>query len=372
MLKTSFFALQIKGYNNFFKEDDPLAATVLLVSVTSIVVILLVVNLARHGIGPSGLGGNKSAVSPRRFNGSAMRRIARDYSLNHEQSKLLEFVFRNDSVADPERIMQDSAALDRHFKRAYKSIERNAKSEEEIQQRTSRLFSLRNAIEAAPGPESTAASKKVPANTPAVLSTGKDNYPVRVVLADRENVTVENPRTALGSMVHIPSGARITLSFFTKSSKGFSYAGKVIGSAPIPRGEGLLINFTGRPKLLAKRRYRRAQFNGKCAFNMVLLEETGKGRKKTQKLVVDKRAFKGTLQDISIGGCSMKTTAMIQVGMRLKMIIDSDEGAISVLGQVIRTNRSGSAGTVLHIKFLKVPRGAFNAISAAVFGFNKD
>jgi hypothetical protein len=88
--------------------------------------------------------------------------------------------------------------------------------------------------------------------------------------------------------------------------------------------------------------------------------------------VVDKRRCVGSVLDISAGGCSLKTTAAVQVGSRIKINIDYDDNfIISVLGQVLRSNRSGAAGTILHIKFLKVPRRAFNSISALVFGYDE-
>ena len=125
-------------------------------------------------------------------------------------------------------------------------------------------------------------------------------------------------------------------------------------------------------KPLVKRKFRRRQTEIHSEFNFVNLEETGTGKKKTNKLVVDTRRFTGTVQDISIGGCSLKTSAPIQVGSRLKISIEYDDNyLITVLGLVIRSNRS-VAGTVMHVKFLKVPRKAFNSISTLVFGYNDD
>lgn len=81
----------------------------------------------------------------------------------------------------------------------------------------------------------------------------------------------------------------------------------------------------------------------------------------------------GNVLDVSIGGCSIKTVSPVQVGSRLKISIDYDENfVINVLGQVLRINRSGPSGAmIVHIKFLKVPRRAFNSISALVFGFDE-
>ena len=67
----------------------------------------------------------------------------------------------------------------------------------------------------------------------------------------------------------------------------------------------------------------------------------------------------------------MKTSASIPVGSRLKIAIDyEDMSIITVLGQILRTNRSGAVGTILHVKFLKVPRRAFNSINAMVYDYD--
>jgi hypothetical protein len=125
-------------------------------------------------------------------------------------------------------------------------------------------------------------------------------------------------------------------------------------------------------KPLAKRKFRRKTTDIHCEFYFVKIEETGTGRKKTTRLVVGNKKYNGMIKDISVGGCSLKTSAPIPIGSRLKIVIDYDDNhVINVLGQVIRTNRS-AAGTILHIKFLKVPRRAFNSISTLVFGYNDD
>jgi hypothetical protein len=93
------------------------------------------------------------------------------------------------------------------------------------------------------------------------------------------------------------------------------------------------------------------------------------GRRREKKLVVDKRRLTGNIMDISIGGCSIKTNILVQTGSRLKIeFIHSDNFNVAVLGQVIRTNRNGIS-TVMHIKFLKVPRRSLNAINALVYEY---
>jgi hypothetical protein len=274
-------------------------------------------------------------------------------------------------VTDPERVMKTPAVLDRHFKKAFRTIEKNSTTDEDAQGRLVKLFSLRNAIESSSG-TSDSSSVRLSDNTPAILTYGKDSYPVKVLSSRGQNVAVEFPKNALGTPIRINKGTKVSLSFFTKSSNGFSFDCTAGGAVNTDRGQGLQVTRSGETKPLTKRRFRRRNTNIHCDFHFVRVEETGTGRKKTARLVVENKKFIGMVQDISIGGCSLRSSAPIQVGSRLKIAIDYDDNyAINGLGQVIRTNRS-AMGTTIHIKFLKVPRRAFNSISALVFGYNDD
>ena len=369
-----FFLLQDRV--KYFKDDNPMEGVILLIAVAVVVGGALLFHVIRNAFGGSVPGPGKSrggaAATPRKFNAFTLHRIASAYGLDRDQTRLLEFVFRNDSVADPERAMKSPALLDRHFKRAYKSIEKTSETEEDTQQRLVKLFSLRNIIEAAPGGDDPP-SGRISENTPAVLVIDNESYPVKVIASRAQNVLTEIPRNALGTPVRLSKGMKVTLSFFTKSSKGFSLEGQITGSQETENGPALLISHSGKTKPLVKRKYRRKQTTIRCAFFLVHLDDSDSGRKKAPKLVVDNKRFVGNVLDVSIGGCSIKTVSPVQVGSRLKISIDYDENfVINVLGQVLRINRSGPSGAmIVHIKFLKVPRRAFNSISALVFGFDE-
>jgi len=368
------FPLQIDpNPGQWFKADNPMDAIKVLIAIGIIIVVVIVYRLISGNSGSS-TGGSRAGTgsAPRKFGAFTLYRISSNYNLDKDQSKLLESIFRSNQVADPERVMKNPVVLDRHFKRTYKSIEKNSETEEDVQQRLVKLFSLRNVIEAAPSQDG-ASSNQLAENTPAILVNGDENYPVRILSSRGLNVVTEIPRNILGSPVRLANGAKVTLSFFTKSSKGFSIEGQVSGTVSNEHGQGLQITHTGKVKALAKRMYRRKQITIRCDFYHVFADDSGGGRKTQKKLIVDTKRFTGQVMDISVGGCSIKTGAPIQVGSRLKIAIDYDENyVINVLGQVLRTNRSGPTGTINHIKFLKVPRRAFNSISAMVFGYDND
>jgi len=357
---------------NYFKADDPREAIVVLIGLGAVIAIGILIKFIRSGISPSvaaAPGSARTQLSPRKFTAFTMYRIASEYGLDREQARLLEYVFRNDSVSNPERVMKNTVLMDRHFRRAYRTIEKNSKTEDDAQERLAKLFSLRNIIEVSAGSEESS-PPRLSENTPAVLNIEKDNYPVKVISSRGRTVITEIPRNSLGTPVRLGRGASVTLSFFTKSSDGFSLSGQIAGSLDTDRGTGLQINHTGKLKPLIKRMYRRKQVDMKCEMYPVNFIDTGI-KKRPPKMIVDTRKFTGSILDISAGGCALKTPAAIPVGSRLKISIDySDDHYIHILGQVLRTNRSGAAGTILHIKFLKVPRRAFNSISAMVYEYD--
>jgi c-di-GMP-binding flagellar brake protein YcgR len=304
-----------------------------------------------------------------------MRKVASIYGLNKDQVKLLEYIFRNEGVSDPITVMENTASLDRFFRRAYKAIEKRASSEDELQNFLTVLFSIRNIVETSQNtaPVSTS-TRQISEGTSAVItSPKKETYPVKVLSSKGDNLLVDCPRNTLGTPIRLSTGQRITLSFFTNSSKGFSFDTKVVGTVDTPKGLALQLSHSTKVnKSLIQRRFKRQDVSISSNFFMVYMQDVKSGRKTEKKMTVAPQRYRGTIQNISLGGCALKTGSIIQAGTRLKITFENDDGVkIAALGLVLRTNRSGVAAITLHIKFLKVPRRSQNAICAMVFEYDQ-
>ena len=352
----------------YFKEDDPFAGTILLVGLGTILAIVLIVNLIRHGLGV-GKGPGK-AGSSRHFSMLAMHRVARTYGLNRDQSKALEYVLKSNGVLDPERTVANPVVLDKHFKRTFKQLENSVGPEEEVQQKIAMLYSVRNVIDIKHNTSAgSPAAQRISSGMTAVLSVNQDSFSVKVISTKKEIVLVDCPRNSIGTLIKFPKGTRVNLAFFTRESKGFSFDSQVIGIADTSFGPALQLSHTREAKAMTQRRFRRTNAVINCDFFMIRLEE-GKN-KKQPKMIVDTRRMTGSVTDISIGGCAIKTPISVPAGSRLKIEFDSGQSAVpfAVLGHVLRINRSGISNTIIHIKFLKVPRKAMNAINSLVFEY---
>jgi hypothetical protein len=283
---------------------------------------------------------------------------------------MFEYVLRTGSVSDPETVLNNPNQLDQHFKRTYKILERSVSSQDELNTQLSTLFSTRNVIEANVGNVSTETStRQIPDNSQAVLGVGENNFHVTVITSKGDAVVVQSPTSNTGRVLNLSRGTKVKLAVFSKSNKGFSVESRILDSADTQSGHVVQLAHSGEIKRLSNRRFRRRQMVIPANFYLVHVE----GVKKNQKMIVDKRRYTGNIMDISIGGCSIKTNMQVNsVGQRLKIEFTSkDGGPIATLGQVLRTNRTG-VNTILHIKFLKVPRKSLNSINAMVYEYIDD
>jgi len=353
---------------NFYKETNSRDIMVFVVGLIVLVAILVVINIFRKKAPSAGSGvkgGASGGFNP--FANLALHTQLKNMGLNQEQIKMLDTVFRQDNVSNPQHSLESPALLDRHFQKAYRIIEKSASTDEEAQQRFRLLFSTRNILDSQPG-SATASTRKIPEKSAAVLSLNKESYPVQVLSAKGEHLIVENPQSSYGSNIKIPHGTKVTLAFFTRSSKGFAFETRVAGNSELDGVPTLHLVHSSQVKSLSKRRFRRRQVCIPTFFYFVNLADSGR---KEKRMIVDKRRLSGNIMDISIGGCSIKTNVSVPSGTKLKIEADYGGATITVLGQVLRTNRTGMK-MILHMSFLKVPLRSLNTINGIVYEYLED
>jgi hypothetical protein len=340
-----------------------------LVGIGIIVVLLLLLNYLKNSNKIEAL--SKTDVGDqgqRKFSILTFRRIAANLGLDKDQTNMLEFVLKCDNVTDLTRSFDSPILLDKHFKKAFRIIERTSISHDEMNNRLSVLFETRNIIENKANSVSTTSTREIPENTAAVLAIGDVNYPIRVISSKGDSLIVEHPLSATGEPLELQKGGLVSISFFPEPNKGFAVDSRVLGTTETIDGHHVLqLVHSGQIKKLSKRRFRRRQTVITTAFYFVSVEE-GKS-KKTAEMTIDKRRFAGNIMDISIGGCSIKTSVPVNNGQKLKIeFTREDDSIVAALGEVLRTNRVGT-DTIMNIKFIKVPRRSLNSINAVVYEY---
>jgi len=344
-------------------------AVFFLAGIGAVVVLMLILNFLKNSNKVESL--NKTAVGDegqRKFSIFTFRRIAANLGLDKDQTNMLEFVLKCDNVTDLVRSFESPILLDKHFKKAFRIIERTSISHDEMNNRLSVLFDTRNIIENKANSVSTTSTREIPENTAAVLALGDVNYPTRVISSKGDSLIVEHPLSSTGEPLDLQKGGLVSVSFFPEPNKGFAVDSRVLGATETIDGHHILqLVHSGQIKKLSKRRFRRRHTVITTAFYFVFVEE-GKSKKNAE-MTIDKRRFSGNILDISIGGCSIKTSVPVNNGQKLKVeFTREDDSIVAALGEVLRTHRAGT-DTIMNIKFLKVPRRSLNSINAMVYEY---
>jgi len=350
------------SFNYMWKktESSSSESIIMLVVIAAIIAVVVII----YFLGKNrGAGSGSGKASSGLFAKLALHRMVSDLGLDSEQIKMLDFVFKTDQVMDPEKSIASPSLLDRHFKRAYHVIGQTTKSDAELQYRYAVLFSTRNFLESHVS-DGLTSTRQLRDDTSLILNHGKLKYEVSVLSATGEGLAVECPKNALGSSIKLHKEDKISVLFFTKNNKGFSFETNIIGYSTVHGKNALLLAHSNKLKFLSQRRFRRRQID--IASNLYLVYLEGSGKK--QRMVVDKRRLTGNIADISVGGCSVKIKVPVKDGARMKIEFKHGDNAVSALGQVLRTNRKGIA-TIIYIKFLKVSRKSMNIINAYVYEY---
>jgi len=349
-------------------KTSPKDIIILIVVLVVIIGALIILNSRKGGAknkkgsGASPSGGSGVGI----FSIFTFHRIANNLGLDHEQTKMLDFVFKTDQVADPQRSIITPALLDRHFRRAYRALEHSRGNDNDTQHKLGVLFSTRNVIENSVL-EGLTSTRQIKDDTKFTIVVNKDKMEVPVISTKGENIDVETPKNVLGSQIKLQKGTKLNVLFFDKSNKGFSFETRVIGYTTRQGHPTMQIAHSNQLRFLSQRRFRRKQVAIACSMYLVIVEGSGK----KQRLIADKRKLQGTIADISVGGCSIKALNSIQVGARFKVEFELCEVNLAALGQVLRTNRTG-VNTIIHMKFLKLTQKSMNVINSFVYEYSQE
>ncbi|MDR3337975.1 MAG: PilZ domain-containing protein [Treponema sp.] len=372
----------LQAQDKYFKDDDPRAALILLIGLGSVIALGILISIIRHGMArfqrsrPSNGGMGGSRLPMRQFSSITLHNVAKNYDLNKDQTKILEYVLTRDGVSNPKTLLSNPNNLDIHFKRTYESMRRNIPKtgdDSTAQKQLYQLFSTRNAIESAPINASRANVSQVEDGMDVVLGIHGKTYPLKVIRVKGQLITMLCPINPLGEPIKLTKGTKVELSFFSGSSHGYLQRCQVLDIVKNAHEENLLQLITqGKVKTLFKRKSRRRQVKIPCEFRVVTLTKTGAGPKAPVKMTVGGRKFTGDILDISPGGCSVRTKGLLKPGLRIKIDFEVRGSAASALGQILRINRGSSITSFVHVKFIKASLKALNVINAVVYRYIDD
>lgn len=361
--------MNLDGLFEHFTEGEPTQGAIFfLIGLVAVLAFFVITSAFKKYVkDPSSVGAKNlddddpEKPSQRQFSAFAFKLLARKCGLNSEQTKMLDYALKADGVKDPVKSIGSSELLDKHFKKAFRLIQKNTENDEEMQKKFDVLFATRSMLESSVEDLDITSSREVSENVNVFINIENDRYSTNLISAKGETFDVACPTTASGEAVKLAKGTKLEVFMLTRSGRSnLTFKSRVAGLVEQQRGAAKLkLEHSEDIKYIFQRKNRRKEAGLQCG--VFLVSNVGK------RLVVDKKRINGTIADISAGGCAIKTSAAISPGTKLKIEFTEGKGAnVAVLGEVLRSDKS-----VLSIKFLKLARKSLNIINAFVYDFNQ-
>ena len=359
------FTVLLQQDIQWFSQPDPAQTRITLIVFGALVILGVGAALlnSRRGRG----GGSVRA--------GGVGRQAKKLGLDTEQRRALKELVRALSLQNPGRLLTNSAYLNHALKRRIDQLDVADIPDSERERQKSLLFTIKRTVQNA-----TVNRKVLPSSrhirigqTVHMRPPEGDERDSLVASNVHNGLGIEVPYERRGARATYKKGTPLVISFVDESNRHYSFRTRVVGYNNTRGASVMFVEHASNIPQTQKRRSPRREYDRPCYFYPVTVLTTGRGRKqKTQAFVNKNRRIFGRFEDLSAGGCAVRTQVPLPKGDILKIDFENADGApISVYGMVRAVERQRARGRLMHIKFTRVSRKHLNQIQSYVYGLTE-
>jgi c-di-GMP-binding flagellar brake protein YcgR len=281
-------------------------------------------------------------------------------------------------IQNPHRLYKEPSFLTNAIARGIRLLDQNQNlTEEEREDQKDLLFQVKRIVQINMGRQRTIGSSKRlrTGREVRVTSDGSEWYDTVVTSNIEDVLGVEYPLDERNQPVRWGKGTKIKVALVTnESEKMYTFDSRVVGVSRSKGVTSLLIAHSDQIEQIQNRQYPRRTSDRPVFFWPVAVVTVGTGKQqKRQAVISNQRRGYGRLEDISAGGCAIRTTGPLKAGTLIKIQFETPDGTrLAVFGKVLSTDRGRARYMVMHVKFTRVSRKNLNKIQAYVYGLVED
>ena len=328
--------------------------------VVAIGVLAALVNRWRGG--GTGKGGPK---------GSLMRQ-AKSLGLTAEQRRVLKNLVVGLNLQNPERMLTNPNYMNNALRRRIEQIDMSDDPEPQREQEKSLLFSVKRSLQnASLKLRVLPSSRQIRIGQLITLQTADGETHETLIASNVHNgLGIEVPYQRRGSSMNWKKGTQLQISMVADQDRMYNFRTRVIGYNKVGGASVMFVEHATNIRQSQKRRSPRREYDRACYFYPVTVITVGRGKKAKKQAFVNKnRRIFGRIDDLSAGGCAIRTQGPLASGSILKVDFEAADGSpISVFGRVRGLERSRNRGRIMHIMFTRVSRKNLNRIESYVYG----
>lgn len=206
----------------------------------------------------------------------------------------------------------------------------------------------------------------------AVMYSGADGirYPSAILKNDEEGMILAIASDKNGVKIKPAPLSKINIYLELKTGIAYHIEARIIRYQVRRRFEEMVVMHTNNIQSMLQRKFKRISVSLPCTFHAVQISE---GQTANEKRYTPKeRSYTGTINDISAGGCKLKTVLPIKAGQYMQIDVQlKGERTDNIIGTVVRARKNeDTRDVVLHIRFVRMKKYARNTIFALTYDYN--
>ncbi len=362
--------LQAPPRFDVFQQPDPQQNVLTMVVLIALIVLGVVGAIVsnRRGGTPGG----------QRFSKMAFKRQAKALGLESHQIRELISLVKRLRLRTPMRMLSDPAYMNYVMRRAVRAIDAGGLPEVDREVEKALIFQIKRVLTMnAPGKRSLGSSRRIqPGTEVRITDNGNDWYDTVMTSSAKDTFAVKVPYDRRGNDVLWDKGTRLAVQLVGGGDDGtvYSFPTRVMGITRSRGASNIVLAHTDHVRQSQKRKHPRREFDRPAFFWPVNVVTVGTGRKaKKQAVVNNARRGYGRIEDVSAGGCAIRSSAPLKAGTLLKVEFETDDKQVlTAFGKVRGTEKTPSRYGLMHIMFTKMSRKNLNQINAYVYGITDE
>lgn len=204
-----------------------------------------------------------------------------------------------------------------------------------------------------------------------VISKDSIQYHCTLLKNTEEGLILSLPRDIYNNIVAPKTLSKIFLFTQLKDGLAYQFFTRVIRFQSFESSKEMVLSHTTNLTFFQRRHYKRAETDIPCFFSAVKVTSGGSGPSAKIFFTPLEQQYKGKIEDISGGGCSLICAMPIKeqqyISLKMQIIPNITD---NIIGIIVNTNKTADGRLhVLHIRYVKMSKKTRNNILSLVYNY---
>ncbi len=309
---------------------------------------------------------------PKKLDSKLLKANGERLGLSNDEIVFLDALCRSSKITDLPLLADTGRCISEQFKTMYEYICIREADTAKGEAQKLQLFTIIHKIENGKRALSMVTSSTAfPSGLPVSYTDEAGvSFPAAIIENTDTEMILSIAQKKDGTKIKPPPLSKIELTIQLKSGIAYIISPRIIRYQQRREYEEMVVTHTKDIIPILQRRFRRVQTALPCTFRSLKVSM----EKDSKQYHPQGAEYPGTINDISAGGCRLRTMLPIKEGQYIQIVIQLGREQIdSIVGIVVRLKQdTDMKNSLLHIRFIRMAKKARNVVFSLVYNYREN